>query len=290
MQEKNFEALNYLIEKFQFLYIKKEQQGAQQAQAIEAQNIECDNPHERFKAPMVDVQSYPRLIEAIPSLETDFFRSPIPRKKKYYDANRIQMALATMTRKIDDYVHIILRSQPQEFRQLKSHQQEEEKQKETLLPAPADCVWHNICNSANLSNVTPNTANNAQNFKGISAKQLIPDNLNIFYEEKRSLILPQKTKTEISYGLSLTLYPHHYKRKMNRKDSDAIIRRRLLNSPRLLEIQQLCRGDGFQNRILDINMQDNKEKILHDYSISRRHLYAHSDTSEVQENFFFQWN
>ncbi|PVU86863.1 hypothetical protein BB561_006518 [Smittium simulii] len=78
MQEKIFEAINDLTKK-----------GAQQAQDMEAQNIECDDPHEKVRAPMVEVESYPRLIEAIPSLETDFFRSPIPeeeRKEIIYEA------------------------------------------------------------------------------------------------------------------------------------------------------------------------------------------------------------
>ncbi|PVU93762.1 hypothetical protein BB561_003060, partial [Smittium simulii] len=39
--------------------------GAQQAQAMEVQNIECENPHEKLRAPKVEVESYPRLIEAI---------------------------------------------------------------------------------------------------------------------------------------------------------------------------------------------------------------------------------
>ncbi|PVU92938.1 hypothetical protein BB561_003543 [Smittium simulii] len=115
---------------------QREQQGAQQAQDMEIQNIECDDPHEKVRAPMVEVESYPRLIEAIPSLETDFFRSPIPeeeRKEIIYECPKflgmkytppplneaatsavrkndatfygIQMALANLTRPIDDYVH-----------------------------------------------------------------------------------------------------------------------------------------------------------------------------------------
>ncbi|PVU89791.1 hypothetical protein BB561_005155 [Smittium simulii] len=113
-----------------------EQQSAQQAQAMGAQNIECDNPHKRVRALMVEVESYPRLIETISSLETNFFRSPIPEKKRkeiIYECSKflrmkytphplnkaatpavctnnaalygIQMALANMTKPIDDYVH-----------------------------------------------------------------------------------------------------------------------------------------------------------------------------------------
>ncbi|PVU92287.1 hypothetical protein BB561_003943 [Smittium simulii] len=84
MQEKFFEALNDLTEKVQFLYIERKKQGAQQAQAIKIQNIECDNPHEKVRAPMVKIESYPRLIETTPSLETDFFRSLMPEGKKKF--------------------------------------------------------------------------------------------------------------------------------------------------------------------------------------------------------------
>ncbi|PVU96747.1 hypothetical protein BB561_000985 [Smittium simulii] len=79
----------------QFLYIEKEQQGAQQAQDMEVQNIECDDPHEKVRALMVEVESYPRLVEAIPLLETDFFRSPIPEEKRK----------EIIYEPIDDYVH-----------------------------------------------------------------------------------------------------------------------------------------------------------------------------------------
>ncbi|PVU85366.1 hypothetical protein BB561_006952 [Smittium simulii] len=52
MQEKIFEALNNLTEKVKFLYIKREKQGAQIAQDMEVRNIECDNTHEKVRAPM----------------------------------------------------------------------------------------------------------------------------------------------------------------------------------------------------------------------------------------------
>ncbi|PVU85248.1 hypothetical protein BB561_006970, partial [Smittium simulii] len=47
--------------------ILRKQQGAQQAQDMEVQNIEYENPHKKDRAPMVEVESYLRLIEAIPS-------------------------------------------------------------------------------------------------------------------------------------------------------------------------------------------------------------------------------
>ncbi|PVU96485.1 hypothetical protein BB561_001159 [Smittium simulii] len=58
--------------------------------------------------------------------------------------------------------------------------------------------------------------------RGISAKQLIPKNLNIFLEEGRSSTLKKKINTGISYGLLLTLHSHCYKQKINNKASDAI--------------------------------------------------------------------
>ncbi|PVU86103.1 hypothetical protein BB561_006809 [Smittium simulii] len=67
MQEKFFIALKDLTENNKFLYIEREQQVAQQAQAI---------------TPMVELKGYLRLIEAIPLLETDFFRSPIPEEER----------------------------------------------------------------------------------------------------------------------------------------------------------------------------------------------------------------
>ncbi|PVU86162.1 hypothetical protein BB561_006798 [Smittium simulii] len=53
---KNFEALNDLTEKVKFLYIKRKKQRAQQAQDMEVQNIECDNPHEKVRVLMVEMK------------------------------------------------------------------------------------------------------------------------------------------------------------------------------------------------------------------------------------------
>ncbi|PVU92980.1 hypothetical protein BB561_003523 [Smittium simulii] len=121
MQEKFFEAINDLTKKVQFLYIEREQQGAQQAQDMEVLNIECDNPHEKVGAPMVEIESYPNLIEAIPSLETDFFRSLIPEEErkeiiyecpKFLGMNTLLLHLMKQLLRppIDDYVHRKLKS------------------------------------------------------------------------------------------------------------------------------------------------------------------------------------
>ncbi|PVU91956.1 hypothetical protein BB561_004093 [Smittium simulii] len=122
----------------------------------------------------------------------------------------------------------------------------------------------------------------------IIAKQLIPENVNIFSEEKKKMI---------SYGPPLTLHPHQYKRKMSKEASDAITKestlyntkkdRRPTSSSRSPETQQLCQREEFQNGIPDIHMQDNKEKRLYDLSGSRGRFYAHSDTPEVQEISLF---
>ncbi|OMJ08773.1 hypothetical protein AYI70_g11331 [Smittium culicis] len=136
IQEKFFEALNDLKEKVRFLYNEIEEQGAQQTQAMEVQNIECDDPHEKVRAPIVEIESFPRFIEAIPSFDTNLLWSSIPeeeRKENIYKCPKflgmkytppplneaataavrkndaalygIQIALSSMTRPIDYYVH-----------------------------------------------------------------------------------------------------------------------------------------------------------------------------------------
>ncbi|PVU88062.1 hypothetical protein BB561_006054 [Smittium simulii] len=104
--------------------MEKEQQGVQQTQAIDAQDSECDDPHERVRAPMVEVESYPGFLEAITSLKSDFFKSPIPeeeRKEIIYECPRFLVMKYTtpplnetatpviwksnVALPIDDYVH-----------------------------------------------------------------------------------------------------------------------------------------------------------------------------------------
>ncbi|PVU89418.1 hypothetical protein BB561_005366 [Smittium simulii] len=52
LQEKMFLAINSLTEKVKFLYIEREQQSVQQTQAMGAQDSECDDLHDRVRAPM----------------------------------------------------------------------------------------------------------------------------------------------------------------------------------------------------------------------------------------------
>ncbi|PVU87683.1 hypothetical protein BB561_006225 [Smittium simulii] len=82
--------------------MKREQQSVQHAQVMGVQDSECDNPHERVRAPMVEVESYSRLVEAIPSLELDFFRSPIPEEEKKQNVGnvtKIESAAKSVVRK-----------------------------------------------------------------------------------------------------------------------------------------------------------------------------------------------
>ncbi|OMJ29869.1 hypothetical protein AYI69_g605 [Smittium culicis] len=40
----------------------------------------CDAQHIKTRAPMTEVESYPALLEAIPGMKEDFFRSPLDEK------------------------------------------------------------------------------------------------------------------------------------------------------------------------------------------------------------------
>ncbi|PVU89788.1 hypothetical protein BB561_005160 [Smittium simulii] len=315
----------------------------------------CNNQHKRVRAPMVEVESYPRLIETITLLETNFFGSPIPEEKKkiIYECSkflRIKYTLPSLNEAatpafektmIQDYedlefAHLIrdllfdVASGITQSRasilhkstgllsrasQLKVASKEQKKQEKSLLSAQVDCVCTTSSTAHTFQNATPNSFKNNQNkeekqelsvepqmsspvgerlatnlnpekpkasarkkfisFRGISAKQLIPEKLNVFYEEKIGVI---------GYGPPLTLYPHRYKRKMNKKANNAITKestlyntkenRRPTSSSRSPETRRLCRGEKFQNGIPDIH-------------IPRGRFYAHSDTPEVQEIYLF---
>ncbi|PVU86663.1 hypothetical protein BB561_006605 [Smittium simulii] len=350
MQENFFEALNDLTEK-----------GAQQAQATEAQNIECVNPHKRAIALTIEVESYPRLIDAITSLETGFFRSSIPEGKKkgtIYECSkfikikytlpslneaatpavrknnaalyRIQMALANMTSPIDDYVHKKLKDPATKIKsnddlefahlmqkllsdvasnitqaKIKSlHKSIELPGKhikrlqqrtgaERIVPfvrASRMCMTQHPQRRIPLN--TPFKPIIVANFSNTPRKQELSVNSQKFSRRKKTLIVP-RSWTRLT-GRKWQREQLDRSRVQN-QDLQSIIYhtkedRRLLNSPRLLETQKLCRGEIFQNRIPDINMQNNKDKILHNLSRPRRRHYAHSDTPEAQEIFFLQWN
>ncbi|PVU96696.1 hypothetical protein BB561_001020 [Smittium simulii] len=144
MEEQLIQVIKDLTEKINILYMDRERQVTQQTLQMEMQDPECDDPHARIKAPMVEVESYPRLLEAIPSLEEDFFRNPISeeeRKEIVYSCPKflgmnytppplneaaptsvrkmdlilygIQLSLVNLTRPIDQYVHDKLRRYPE---------------------------------------------------------------------------------------------------------------------------------------------------------------------------------
>ncbi|PVU91911.1 hypothetical protein BB561_004139 [Smittium simulii] len=144
MEKQLIQVIKDLTEKVNILYMDRERQGIQQTMQMKVQNPECDNPHARIRAPIVEVESYPRLLEANPSLEEDFFRNPISeeeRKEIVYSCPKflgmnytlpplneaaptsvrkmdsilygIQLSLANLTRPIDQYVHDKLRRYPE---------------------------------------------------------------------------------------------------------------------------------------------------------------------------------
>ncbi|PVU90899.1 hypothetical protein BB561_004666 [Smittium simulii] len=184
MQEKNFKVLNDLTE--------KRTTGRTASPGYEVQIIECDDSHEKIRASMVEVESYPRLIEAITLLETDFFRRPIPeeeKKKIIYESTPdvrkndatlygIQMALPSMTRPIDDYVHINLKDpatrirgkKDLEFAQLmrellsdlRSHQQEAKNRRCRFCQRQQTKFGTTSTMTQTPQNITSNTGNNSQ--------------------------------------------------------------------------------------------------------------------------------
>ncbi|PVU95614.1 hypothetical protein BB561_001700 [Smittium simulii] len=108
------QALNDLTKKVKFLYIEREQQGAQQSQAIKVQNIECDDPRDRIRAPVKErktiIYECPKFLgikHTPPSLNKS---ATLAVRKNNAALYGIQMALANLTSIIDDYVQRKLKS------------------------------------------------------------------------------------------------------------------------------------------------------------------------------------
>ncbi|OMJ29313.1 hypothetical protein AYI69_g1189 [Smittium culicis] len=85
-------------------------------------NIEPEEPYVTTRIPLTYLAVYPELFEALPSIEEDFFRTPLTEKRKEaihsYQKNAdttlhgIQVALAQATRMIDFYVHHWIQDNP----------------------------------------------------------------------------------------------------------------------------------------------------------------------------------
>ncbi|OMJ12448.1 hypothetical protein AYI70_g9117, partial [Smittium culicis] len=144
MDQQYMQIIQDLSEKVNALMAQREHQSTHQEQLMNVQALECDDPHIKTKAPMIEVESYPALIEAIPSMDEDFFRSPLedevrkdiiyecpkfismnyqppplndaaPPNAKKTDATlySIQQSLAQLTRPLDHYIHEQLRQRRQ---------------------------------------------------------------------------------------------------------------------------------------------------------------------------------
>ncbi|PVU89322.1 hypothetical protein BB561_005420 [Smittium simulii] len=238
----------------------------------------CDDPHERVRALIIEVKSCLRLIESIPLLETNFSGAQYLRKKninecpkfleiKYTlpplneDATstarkkdvalyRIQMALANTTRPIDDYGNENL-----EFAHLMRE----------MLSDVASSITQSKINNLHKSIEIPGRA--AQ-LVGSTVKPLVEKKLlDALLAAKKPPTRSRKTKGDpfaCSSRLRLAQYLQWHKP--------------LRRHPKYCQQRSV---------ILDINMHDNQEKILHDFSRLRRHLYAHSDTPKLQEISLF---
>ncbi|OMJ07791.1 hypothetical protein AYI70_g7529 [Smittium culicis] len=112
------ETFNKLTEMFRKLLIEKER------------NPEPEDPDVTTRVPLTDLAVYSGLIEALPSIEEDFFDTPLTEKewketihschrtssvvkKVDADPHGIQIALAQATRLIDYYVYRIIQDNPQ---------------------------------------------------------------------------------------------------------------------------------------------------------------------------------
>ncbi|PVU90181.1 hypothetical protein BB561_004998 [Smittium simulii] len=94
--------------------MEREQHDVQQTQAIDAQESECDNPHKKVRAPMEEKKEI--IYECLKFLGMKYTPPPLSVAatssvpKNDAALYGIQMALANLTRPIDDYVHSKLKS------------------------------------------------------------------------------------------------------------------------------------------------------------------------------------
>ncbi|PVU91193.1 hypothetical protein BB561_004518 [Smittium simulii] len=141
--DKLIQVIKDLSKKVKILNIKRENRNTVQIQQESVEILECNNPHTRFRAPIVELETYPKLLEAIPCLKKDFFRACISeeaRKELIYGSAKfcgmnynpppinenaslavkkmdsamygVQSMLVNLTRPMSQYVHNKLRMEP----------------------------------------------------------------------------------------------------------------------------------------------------------------------------------
>ncbi|PVU89087.1 hypothetical protein BB561_005552 [Smittium simulii] len=228
---------------------------------MEVQNIEGDNPHEKVRAPMMEVESYPRFIEVIPLLETDFFRSPIPEEerkeiiyKKIKNPNtRIQgnedLEFAhTMRELLSDVASSITQSRINNLHKLmelpdRLTAKSRRNKKSPFCPRQQTAFGTTSVIAQTPHNATPNTVKNNQTTQSRTTRYVLSrlgqthrqqmsqkhSREGIKYSVQEFEFREAKTSMRKKFirnlakaGSLLTLHLNRYKQKISKKASDAI--------------------------------------------------------------------
>ncbi|OLY80733.1 hypothetical protein AYI68_g5168, partial [Smittium mucronatum] len=70
MDQQYIQIIQDLTEKVNLL-LSRDQKGTHQDQMMNVQSSDCADPHLRARAPVVELDNYPELIEEFPDIEDD---------------------------------------------------------------------------------------------------------------------------------------------------------------------------------------------------------------------------
>ncbi|PVU93113.1 hypothetical protein BB561_003457 [Smittium simulii] len=286
--------------------MKREQQSVQQIQAMGAQDSECDNSHKRVRASMVEIESYPRLIECSKFLGMKY--TPPPLNEAATSAKLNDPAIRIKGNNDLEYTHLM--------RELLSYTNlnplVENKQLNALLASkniPAKnksrkkslfCLrQQNAYGTAPAAVLPLKTSSKLQPIQQIISRRIMAE---IFKQNKKTRALTRATNVfpiEKEFSIS--------ERNAEFREARGFVRNNFIgfrviktkcnqllssdnSSSALLQAeneqgsqQRNYQGaEKLQNGITDIHMQDNQKEKLHGVFRSRRRLYACSDTSEMQ--------
>ncbi|OMJ26316.1 hypothetical protein AYI70_g276, partial [Smittium culicis] len=76
MESQLLEIIQNLSLKVEALYADRERTNTHQEHTMDMQEQDFD-PYAKTRAPQVEIEAYPELMDAIPNMKEDFFRSPL---------------------------------------------------------------------------------------------------------------------------------------------------------------------------------------------------------------------
>ncbi|OMJ19927.1 hypothetical protein AYI69_g6423 [Smittium culicis] len=262
-------------------------------------NIEPEDPYVTTRIPLTDLAVYPELTEALPSIEEDFYRTPLTEEErkevihscpKSSSMNYLPPPLndseSTAVKKADTTLNGIKVALAQETR-ITTYDQH------IVFANTMGVLLADIASKGHTRKTGKPSQGNGTSWKSwrliLPARSLknAPESESPFVGASR-LVSKTAPTAKLLRRKPLKLYIHPSLTKTTRSNQiftgeDADDERGTQTSPGLEEIESSCRNEEFQNGNADFNIQVGSEEGLYEITRPNGCIHAYPNPQDVQE-------